>query len=74
MKKILALAAAILICFSAYAQEGDWTNFLYITTYGDSNFWTASDSFDGGTDSNSFNHPQGVLATTSAVYIADTGN
>jgi len=75
MKKTLfLLATSLFFCFSIYAQEGDWTNFLYITTYGDSAFWTASDSFDGGVGTNSLNHPQGILATTNAVFIADTGN
>jgi len=55
-------------------MEGDWTNFLYITTYGNSNFWNASDAYDGGDASNDFNHPEGILATESNVFIADTGN
>ena len=75
MKKTLyLLAASLFFCLSIYAQDGDWTNFNYMTTYGDSTYWTATDDFDGFLGSNSFNHPQGILATTNAVFVADTGN
>ena len=54
---------------------GDWTNFLYIATYGTSQYWVAQDSpFAGGAGSNAFNHEQGILATASNVFVIDTGN
>ncbi|MCX7846473.1 MAG: hypothetical protein N2595_00355 [bacterium] len=58
----------------ARAKEGDWTNFIYITCYGTSLYWNATDAFDGGTGSNAFNHPQSVLCTVSNAFVIDTGN
>lgn len=74
MKVTITIMALCLSCSFLAAAQGDWTNFLYVTSYGDSNYWFAEDTFAGGSGSNSFNHPQGVLATTSAVFVIDTGN
>jgi len=70
---VVAVALAAL-CGSSFAAQGSWTNFMYLTCYGDSNYWFASDAFIGGSGSNSFNHPQGILASTDSVYVIDTGN
>lgn len=73
MKQAFVMALC-LVPLCSIAKEGDWTNFLYITYYGTSLYWTATDAFDGGTGSNAFNHPQGVLCTASNVFVIDTGN
>ena len=70
MKRTILLVISVCLCGSVYAKEGDWTNFLYITTYGSSNYWNATDAYDGGDASNAFNHPEGILATESNVFIA----
>ena len=74
MKVFLATISFCLSCSLLPAAQGDWTNFLYVTSYGTSAYWYAQDTFAGGSGSNSFNHPQGVLATTNAVFVIDTGN
>ncbi len=67
---------SFMTAMSLYAGAlGDWTNFMYITTFGASQYWLAQDApFAGGAGSNAFNHPQGVLAGASNVFVIDTGN
>lgn len=73
MKYLMATGLVLWSCCSI-AKEGDWTNFMYITYYGTSLYWTANDAFNGGMGSNAFNHPQGVLCSASNVFVIDTGN
>jgi len=76
MWRCTTVLLSFMTAMSLYAGAlGDWTNFMYITTFGASQYWLAQDApFAGGAGSNAFNHPQGVLAGASNVFVIDTGN
>jgi len=74
VKNMTWVGVALLVPLCGVAKEGDWTNFMYITCYGTSLYWTATDAFDGGAGSNAFNHAQGVLCIESNVFVIDTVN